>query len=87
MGDNSLPIPSLALLVMLMPLMAYFGLASVGLGSATAVTALLLYSLLPIVRNTYAGLHDISGDHHDAAAALGLPAAFRLRYFQLRCDT
>ncbi|MCG8586490.1 MAG: ABC transporter permease subunit, partial [Pirellulales bacterium] len=76
-------IPSLALLVMLMPIMAYFGLASVGLGSATAVTALLLYSLLPIVRNTYAGLNDISADHHDAASALGLPPAFRLFQIEL----
>ena len=71
-------IPSLALLVMLMPLMGYFGLASVGLGSATAVTALFLYSLLPIVRNTYTGLHDISAEHHEAAAAIGLPPTSRL---------
>ncbi|MFV1969118.1 MAG: glycine betaine ABC transporter substrate-binding protein, partial [Pirellulaceae bacterium] len=49
-------IPSLALLVILMPVIAHFGLASVGLGSATAVMALFLYSLLPIVRNTHAGL-------------------------------
>ena len=76
-------IPSLALLVMLMPLMAYLGLTSLGLGSATAVTALFLYSLLPIVRNTFTGLHDISAEHHDAAAALGLPPAFRLFQIEL----
>ena len=72
-----------ALLVMLMPLMAYLGLISVGLGSATAVAALLFYSLLPIVRNTHAGLHGISAEHHDAAAALGLPPAFRLFQIEL----
>jgi osmoprotectant transport system permease protein len=76
-------IPSLALLVILMPLMAYFGLASVGLGSATAVTALLLYSLLPIVRNTHAGLQGIAGEYHEAAAALGLPPLFRLTQIEL----
>lgn len=76
-------IPSLALLVLLMPLMAYFGLASVGLGSATAVTALFLYSLLPIVRNTHAGLHDISAEHLDAANALGLSPTFRLLQIEL----
>ena len=76
-------IPSLALLVVLMPLIAYFGLASVGLGSATAVTALLLYSLLPIVRNTYTGLHDIAGEHCETAAALGLPGLARLLQIEL----
>jgi len=76
-------IPSLALLVLLMPLMAHFGLASIGLGSATAVTALLLYSLLPIVRNTHAGLQNIAGEHREAAAALGLPATFRLLQIEL----
>ncbi len=76
-------IPALALLVMLMPAMAHFGLVSVGLGSSTAVAALLLYSLLPIVRNTHAGLHGISGKHDEAALALGLPALFRLMKIEL----
>lgn len=76
-------IPALALLVILMPLMAFLNLQSIGLGSATAVTALLLYSLLPIVRNTHAGLHGIAAEHREAAAALGLPAAFRLLHIEL----
>ena len=76
-------IPSLALLVMLMPLVAMLGLASVGLGSATAVVALLLYSLLPIVRNTHAGLHDIPREHQEAAVALGLAPSFRLVEIEL----
>ena len=76
-------VPSLALLVMLMPVTAYFGLASVGLGSATAVVALTLYSLLPIVRNTHAGLVGISSDHAETALALGLPAITRLVEIEL----
>src|SRR5262249_32674363 len=45
-------IPSLALLVFL--------IAALGrLGTEPAIVALFLYSLLPIVRNTFAGLHDI----------------------------
>ncbi|MCG8449408.1 MAG: ABC transporter permease subunit [Pirellulales bacterium] len=76
-------IPALALLVMLMPAIAYFDLQSIGLGSATAVTALLLYSLLPIVRNTHAGLHGIAREHREAAAALGLPATFCLLQIEL----
>ncbi|MGE4607305.1 MAG: glycine betaine ABC transporter substrate-binding protein [Myxococcota bacterium] len=71
-------IPALALLVLLMPPIAFLGLASVGLGSATAVTALFLYSLLPIVRNTHAGLNDIAQELRESAAALGLPAGYRL---------
>ena len=76
-------IPSLALLVMLMPLMAYLGLSSVGLGSATAVAALMLYSLLPIVRNTHASLRGITVEHHETALALGLPANVRLSQIEL----
>ncbi|MEM8864645.1 MAG: ABC transporter permease subunit, partial [Planctomycetota bacterium] len=76
-------IPSLALLVVLMPVIAWLGASSVGPGSATAVTALLLYSLLPIVRNTHAGLHGIEGEYREAAASLGLPAMFRLVHIEL----
>ena len=76
-------IPSLALLVILMPLVAAAGLASVGLGSTTAVLALTLYSLLPIVRNTYTGLVGIARGHREASLALGLPAAFRLVRIEL----
>lgn len=68
-------IPSLALLVLLIPL--------VGLGPAPAIIALFLYSLLPIVRNTYAGLQDIPMHIREAAAALGLPTGARLRLIEL----
>lgn len=76
-------IPALALLVILMPLMSAWGLASIGLGSATAVTALLLYSLLPIVRNTHAGLRSIAQTHQESAIALGLPTMYRLLHIEL----
>jgi osmoprotectant transport system permease protein len=68
-------IPSLALLVFLIPLL--------GIGAVPAIVALFLYSLLPIVRNTYAGLHDIPGPLLESAAALGLPAGARLRLVEL----
>ncbi|HXG11638.1 MAG TPA: glycine betaine ABC transporter substrate-binding protein, partial [Gemmataceae bacterium] len=68
-------IPSLALLVFLIPLL--------GIGGLPAVVALFLYSLLPIVRNTYAGLHDIPVTIRESAEALGLPAAARLRLVEL----
>jgi osmoprotectant transport system permease protein len=65
-------IPALALLVMLMPLMVKLELSSVGTGSATAIVALFLYSLLPIVRNTHAGVQSIPLAYRESAAALGL---------------
>ncbi|MEM1069493.1 MAG: glycine betaine ABC transporter substrate-binding protein [Planctomycetota bacterium] len=76
-------IPSLALLVMLMPLIAWLGLRSVGLGSTTAVAALLLYSLLPIVRNTHSGLNGIAPQYHESALAIGLPSMVRLLRIEL----
>jgi osmoprotectant transport system permease protein len=68
-------IPSLALLVFMIPLL--------GIGAPPAIAALFLYSLLPIVRNTYAGLHDIPDALRESAEALGLPPGARLRVVEL----
>ena len=68
-------IPSLALLVLLIPLL--------GIGSPPAVAALFLYGLLPIVRNTHAGLVGIPESLQISARALGLPARARLRLVEL----
>jgi osmoprotectant transport system permease protein len=59
-------IPSLAMLVFMIPL---FG----RIGTWPAIAALFLYSLLPIVRNTHAGLNDIPRDIRESAEVLGLP--------------
>jgi len=68
-------IPSLALLVFMIPLM--------GIGGPPAIVALFLYSLLPIIRNTFTGLHDIPSDIRESAEALGLSAVARLRLVEL----
>jgi osmoprotectant transport system permease protein len=68
-------IPTLALLVFMIPLM--------GIGGPPAVMALFLYSLLPIIRNTHAGLVDIAPSVVESAAALGLPPGARLRLVEL----
>jgi osmoprotectant transport system permease protein len=68
-------IPSLALLVFMIPLL--------GIGGPPAILALFLYSLLPIVRNTHAGLNDIPASVRESALALGLPASIRLRRIEL----
>ena len=68
-------IPSLALFVMLIPLL--------GIGAAPTIAALFLYSLLPIVRNTHAGLTGIPPALLDSAEALGLSRWTRLIRIEL----
>ena len=68
-------IPSLALLVFMIPLL--------GIGAAPAIAALFLYSLLPIVRNTELGLRSIPADLQESAAVLGLGSFERLRRIEL----
>ncbi len=76
-------IPSLALLVMLLPVVAALGYRSIGEGSVTAVTALFCYCLLPIVRNTYTGLNGIQRGAIESATVLGLGPAPRLAEIEL----
>ena len=69
-------IPSLALLAFLIPIFRE-------IGTIPALTALFLYSLLPIVRNTYAGLANIPSSLHDASLASGLPFFHRLYLIEI----
>jgi osmoprotectant transport system permease protein len=69
-------IPSLALLAFLIALLG-------AIGTAPAVIALFLYALLPIVRNTHAGLHGVPPGLSQAATALGLTARQTLWAVQL----
>jgi osmoprotectant transport system permease protein len=68
-------VPSLAILVLL--------IGPLGLGAPPAIAALFLYSLLPIVRNTHAGLEGIPPEIRESATALGLTAGARLRFVEL----
>ncbi|HWP30374.1 MAG TPA: glycine betaine ABC transporter substrate-binding protein [Fimbriimonadales bacterium] len=65
-------VPSLALLALLVPI------PFLGISEKTAITALFLYSLLPIVRNTATGLQDIPPSLKESAIALGLPPKSQL---------
>src|SRR5438552_18801063 len=49
------------------------------MSARTAIVALFLYGLLPIVRNTASGLQDIPKPLRESAIALGLTASQRLR--------
>jgi len=63
-------IPSLALFGFLIPI-PFIG----GIGKRTAIVALVLYSLLPILRNTYVGLSTIDPAVLEAAQAMGMTRA------------
>lgn len=68
-------IPSLALLAFLVPLL--------DVGIKSALVALFLYSLLPIVRNTYTGLTTLPGNLSEAAEAIGLSPRSQLLWVRL----
>lgn len=70
-----LTIPSFALFALLIPLL--------GLGYPPTVTALVLYALLPIVRNTVAGLESVDRAILESAKGMGLNTRQRLWRIQL----
>jgi osmoprotectant transport system substrate-binding protein/osmoprotectant transport system permease protein len=59
-------IPGLALLAFMIPV------PGLGLGARSAIAALFLYALLPIVRNTYTGIKGVDPDLLEAARGIGL---------------
>jgi osmoprotectant transport system permease protein len=68
-------LPTLALLVFMIPLF--------GIGALPAMVALFLYSLLPIVRNTHAGVTGVPASLLESARALGLSRGAVLRRIEL----
>lgn len=68
-------VPSLALLAFLVPFL--------GVGVKAALVALVIYSLLPIVRNTYTGLTNLPGNLSEAAEAIGLTPRSQLFWVRL----
>ena len=57
-------IPSIALLGFMIPLL--------GIGAKPAIVALLLYALLPIIRNTFTGIEGVDSSVKEAAQAMGM---------------
>jgi osmoprotectant transport system permease protein len=68
-------VPSLALFGLLIPLL--------GIGAWTAITALVLYALLPIVRNTYAGIASVDPAVREAGRGMGMSDGELLRIVEL----
>ena len=71
-------IPSLALFGFLIPVPLVGGI-----GARTAIVALVLYSLLPILRNTYAGIRSVEPAVLEAADGIGMSPAQRRRFVEL----
>jgi osmoprotectant transport system permease protein len=71
-------IPSLALFGFLIPL-PFIG----GIGARTALVALVLYSLLPIIRNTITGILGVEPSVREAAVAMGMTDGQVLRQVEL----
>jgi osmoprotectant transport system permease protein len=67
-------VPSLALFGFLIPLNIYIFHTRVigGIGARTAVAALVLYALLPIIRNTFTGINNVDPAIREAGKGLGM---------------
>jgi len=74
-------IPALALLAVMVPLLSGLGLP--GIGVLPAFLGLVLYSLLPILRNTVAGLRGVDPAVLEAAAGVGMTDRERLWQVEL----
>lgn len=68
-------IPSLALLGLMIPLF--------GIGKVPAVIALVVYALLPILRNTYTGISEVNPSLVEAARGIGMKPGRRLTKVEL----
>ncbi|QBO36553.1 ABC transporter permease [Periweissella cryptocerci] len=68
-------VPSLALLALMIPLF--------GIGKVPAIIALFIYSLLPILRNTYLGMDGVDRNLIDAAKGMGMTTWQSIRRVQI----
>src|SRR5699024_7880552 len=68
-------VPSIALFGIMIPVLSVIGQ---GIGFLPAFIALVLYSQLPIIRNTYTGIKDVDPNIRDAAKGIGMTTFQRL---------
>jgi osmoprotectant transport system permease protein len=71
-------VPSLALFGFLIPI-PFLG----GIGNRTAIVALLLYALLPILRNTYTGILNVDRTVIEAGRGMGMTDFELLRFIEI----
>lgn len=75
-----LTLPSIALFGLMIPFFSRFGQ---GIGAVPAITAVFLYSLLPIMRNTYLALSNVDPGIKEAGTGIGMTSWQRLRLVDL----
>ena len=73
-------IPSIALFGVMIPILSTIGH---GIGYVPAVIAVLLYSQLPIIRNTYTAIYNVDPALREAARGMGMSPLQRLRMVEL----
>lgn len=73
-------IPSIALFGLMLPILSIVGQ---GLGKVPAVIALVLYSQLPIIRNTYVGIKNVPPDLVEAGKGMGMNKWTRLKQVEI----
>lgn len=73
-------IPSIALFGLMIPLLSKIGQ---GIGYLPAVIAVLLYSQLPIIRNTYTAINNVDPNLREAARGVGMTSFQRLRLVEI----
>ena len=73
-------IPSIALFGLMLPVLSIFGH---GLGKVPAIIALVLYSQLPIIRNTYIGIKNVPSELVEAGKGIGMGSWARLKEFEI----
>jgi osmoprotectant transport system permease protein len=77
-------VPSIALFGLMIPLLSPFGH---GIGYVPAVIAVILYSQLPIIRNTYTAIADVDPALREAAKGMGMSTMQRLRQVEIPLAT
>ncbi|MEB5971252.1 osmoprotectant ABC transporter permease OsmW [Pantoea dispersa] len=75
-----LTIPTIALFGLMIPL---FSMIGQGIGALPAITAVFLYSLLPIVRNTHTALENLPPGLREAGRGIGMTFWQRLRWVEI----
>lgn len=73
-------VPSIALFGLMIPLLSPFGH---GIGYVPAVIAVILYSQLPIIRNTYTAIANVDPALREAATGMGMSMGQRLRQVEI----
>ncbi|MFV0560225.1 MAG: ABC transporter permease [Enterococcus sp.] len=68
-------VPSLALLTLMIPIF--------GVGKTPAIIALFIYSLLPILRNTYIGMKNVDWNYRDVAKGMGMTTWESIRMVEI----